>query len=141
MRSSWRAAALIVVAALSVSGCVTYALPGISQQPGAADPHLQMLARQALRHWDAHAQLELGIRYEYGQGVPQNWKLAAQLYANAADSTPGGMFLGMTNGHPDAISAYRKGLPEAKVRLRALQAKMKAAGMPCVHTGWMGLLC
>ena len=64
MRASLPAALLFAAAALSLTACVTYALPGISQKPGAADPQLQRLARQALRYQDPHAQLELGIRYE-----------------------------------------------------------------------------
>ena len=70
MRRSLPAALLLAAAALSLNACVTYALPVISQQPGAADPELQRLARQALRYQDPYSQLELGIRYEYGRGVP-----------------------------------------------------------------------
>jgi len=141
MRSSLPAALLIAAAMLSLDGCVSYSLPGIPQEAGAADPQLQMLAKQAIRHQDQHAQLALGIRYEYGQGVPVNWKLAAQLYQQAATHVPGGLFMGMTNGIPMNVTAPLKGLPEAKARLQGLRAKMRAAGYRCTDPGWGGILC
>src|SRR5919112_1602781 len=86
MVSRLLAALCIAVSAPSLSGCVMYRLPGIPMQPGAADPYLQNLARRALRYWDADAQLELGIRYEYGRGVPVNWRYAEGFYKQAATS-------------------------------------------------------
>ena len=49
--------------------------------------------------------------------------------------------MGRMNGIPMNISRGRKGLPEAKARLQALRAKMKAAGYRCIKTGWSALLC
>ena len=108
-------------------------MPGIPSRPGAADPQLQELARRAMRYRDQYAQLELGKRYEYGIGVPVNWKAAAQLYMAAGTSHPGGIMgrMGpMGTGIPMNIDAPRKGLPEARARLQALRAK----GSPAVMT-------
>ncbi len=141
MRSSLPAALLIAAVALGLEACVSSAMPGIPSQAGAADPQLQMLAKQAMRYQDPQAQLELGTRYEYGRGVPLNWKYAAQLYLAAGTSAPGGRFMGTTNGIPMNISRARKGLPEAKARYEALRVKMKAAGYRCTGAGWSMIFC
>ncbi|MBA3666125.1 MAG: SEL1-like repeat protein [Sphingomonas sp.] len=143
MRSSLPAALLIAAAALSLNACVSSALPGIPSQPGAADPQLQLLAKQAIRYQDKQAQLALGIRYEYGRGVPLNWKYAAQLYLVAAKSSGGGNFSMGAGGKlsHEVGPPRRKGLPEAKARYEALSAKMKAAGYRCTGAGWSMLFC
>lgn len=58
---------------------------GVPLQPGAADPDLQRIAASA-QHGNKDAQLELGIRYEEGVGVPVDYKLARDLYAAAAST-------------------------------------------------------
>lgn len=114
---------LMACAAFAVGGC---AIGG--SLPGVTDPQIQDEYHRAMRKLDAHAELQLGIRYEYGQGVPMNWKYAERFYSLASKnlkgeySSPGGMFT-----HPTGV--FRWGLPEAKQRLLALQAKMRAAGM------------
>ncbi len=140
MRSSLPAVLMIAASALGLNACVSSALPGIPAQPGAADPQLQLLAKQAMRYQNKQAQLALGIRYEYGRGVPMNWKYAAQLYLAAATGSPGGI-MGTTNGIPMNIQPRTKALPEAKARLQALRAKMKAAGYRCSGAGWGMIFC
>lgn len=140
MRSSLPAVILTAAASLGLSACVSSALPGIPAKAGAADPQLQALARDALRGQDKQAQLALGIRYEYGRGVPINWKLAAQLYLAAATGSRGGI-MGMTNGIAMNIAPPSKGLPEAKARYEALRAKMKASGYRCTGAGWSMIFC
>jgi len=133
----------LIVAAMTCAGCVASSLPGIPAQGAAGDPDLQDLARRALRHQDKSAQLALGIRYEFGRGVPMNWTLAARLYLAAAKGSPGGI-LGYANqvgGIPMNIAIAQRGLPEAKVRLAALRAKMKAAGYRCSGAGWSTIFC
>ena len=49
--------------------------------------------------------------------------------------------MGTTNGIPMNISRGRRGLPEARARLQALRAKMKAAGYRCSGVGWGGIFC
>ena len=61
---------------------------GVSFLPGAAEPDVQALAQRA-RSGDKQAQLELGIRYEEGRGVPQDAKRAKALYQIAATTTGG----------------------------------------------------
>ncbi len=96
-------------------------------RPGAADPYLQNLARRALRDQDPHAKLELGIRYEYGRGVPVNWYWAESLYKSASRSWGGSTWSMAAGGRMTFMPGYRrKGLPEAKDRLGALRAKRAA---------------
>ena len=133
MRKSLTGTLMAAATAFGLSACANH-LPG-------ADPQLDRLAKHASRHQDKPTLLALGIRYEYGQGVPVDWKIAARFYAAAADSPPGGLFMGTTNGIPMNISRASKGLPEAKARLQALRAKMKAAGYRCSGAGWSMIFC
>lgn len=118
-------------AALALAGCMSILpdfsrdLPGIPLKAGAADPYLQNLSRRAQRFQDKSAQLELGIRYEEGRGVPVNWDLAEQFYAVAGTT----MKMGSSWG-PGAVFAppMSPGMREARVRLKALRAKRKALG-------------
>jgi TPR repeat protein len=146
MRGPLLAMCLLTGIALSLNACVTGGLPGISEHELAANQELKELKSRAFRHQDKHAQLELGIRYEYGRGVPVNWKAAAQLYAQAAKGNPGGIMgwsglAGAPGSIPMDIEPRRKGLPEAKKRLEALRARMKAAGYKCDGVGWNAVFC
>jgi len=115
-------------AAALVSGCGAVTRhAGIDLTPGAAEPALQALAREA---WAGNkaAQLELGIRYEEGRGVPQDLKRAARLYASASRRTEGRVW-----SYTPAVSRVRgqvlpvrsgptiPGLPEAAERLASLR--------------------
>lgn len=69
---------LLLCRASAIAGCsrsvATYA--GIPLAAGAANPQVQSLARRA-QAGDKHAQLELGIRYEQGRGLPRDLERAA----------------------------------------------------------------
>jgi hypothetical protein len=88
---------------------------------------LQQLARQA-QAGDKHAQLELGIRYEEGRGVPVDPKRAGRLYRLAASDRGGDIHVFSppvgSNSSATILSIQRPqqlGLLEAKVRLERLK--------------------
>ena len=118
-----------VAGAILLGGCGAPAsYPGISFKPGGAAPVLQQLARDA-RAGDKRAQLELGIRYEEGRGVPRSVVTAKKLYRLAASPRrertliysppvrPGeaGRVTPMLSG------VSEPGLAEAAIRLRRLK--------------------
>ena len=130
-----RAAAAILAAAASLgaAGCAPKSYAGIPLTEGAADPELQQLAHEA-RTGSAHAQLELGIRYEEGIGVERSFKRAAALYRQAATSTGGfrQAYSPAGNGRKGSVVAVsggrgRAGLDEAKQRLWALERRLGQA--------------
>ncbi len=85
---------------------------------------IQSLARRA-QTGDKYAQLELGIRYEEGNGVERNLKRAKKLYAAAASDSGGKVWVysppvgNGTSGRVIPVDAGPKqyGLAEAKRRL------------------------
>lgn len=91
------------------------------------------LTRRA-RAGDGVAQLELGTRYEEGRGVPVDWIRAALLYRMAATANPGVTYIysppvtlgGSGRVIPVGRGPRRQGLPEARVRLEALMARIRA---------------
>jgi TPR repeat protein len=121
------AAALLALAApLTLAACAPTTYAGISLKPGAADPELESLASRA-QAGDKHAQLELGIRYEEGRGVPRDLQRAAALYRSASSGAaqtqmayvPGS---GSGPGSWTILSggARADGLAEASMRLFAI---------------------
>jgi len=126
----------ILIAALLLAllgGCSRSSFAGISFALGAAEPELQRLAQSA-GSGDKAALLELGIRYEEGRGVAVDLPRAACLYAQAAASTGGTMWVysppvgGAKYGSVIPISSGPgiSGLAEARDRLRALQDRRRA---------------
>ena len=125
----WRVIAPALGLALLAAAC---AAPtnhyGIALAPGAASPELQDLARGAAAG-DKYAQLDLGIRYEEGNGVPRNLKRARRLYRLAATPSGGTQYVytppvrkggkGMVT--PMNMGPRVEGLEEAKRRLRAMR--------------------
>jgi hypothetical protein len=114
-------------ASFMAAGCAANSYAGISFAPGAAEPELQAIARRA-RQGDKGAQLELGIRYEEGRGVPVDLRLAEALYAAAAGSAfrlwshvPA---VGPAHSIMIPIPLYLSdgGLQEAAVRLQRLRS-------------------
>lgn len=105
---------------------------GVSFAPDAAPAEIQALARAAAAG-NKQAQLDLGIRYEEGNGVPRDLKRAERLYRRAASDTGGttyvytppvgkhgkGMVLPMNKG------PVMPGLEEAKRRLIDLQGRQQ----------------
>jgi hypothetical protein len=122
--------ALALALALALAGCAASSHAGIPLRPGAADPELQALARRA-QAGEAEAQLELGKRYYEGRGVPADIERAKALFRSAAGG-PGVTQLAYVppagrgqqgswvvfSGNPGS-----KGLPEARLRLVALDPK------------------
>ncbi len=129
IRSGVSAVLLVLSAHIALSACAapsSYA--GIPLSPGAADEDLQQLARRA-QAGDKHAQLELGIRYEEGRGVPRDIRKAKRLYTIAAADSGGTIHVYMPpvgkNGQgrivPVSDGPVRRGLLQAKIRREALQ--------------------
>ncbi len=89
---------------------------------------VSQLAALAWRN-DKHAALELGIRFEEGQGVPRDLDKARALYRVAAATTGGPMFVyapGVGNAPATVVPVsqpYDYGLPEASKRLTALSGE------------------
>jgi TPR repeat protein len=124
-RPSAAGALLLASAALlGLAGCAAAAFAGISLAPGAADPALQQLARRA-QSGDKQAQLELGIAYEEGRGVPVDLARAERLYRMAASDSGGTIYVytppvgrhGQGRVVPVSRGVGQPGLAEAKARL------------------------
>lgn len=78
---------LLALCALLLSGCAASSYQGIPLRAGAADSELQALAARAMSG-EKRAQLELGVRFEEGRGVPVDLDRARTLYLSAADNAP-----------------------------------------------------
>jgi len=117
-------AASLVACAL-IGGCAARDYAGISLLPGAAPADLQALAMRA-RAGDNQAQLELGERYERGDGVVRNLARAGKLYFAAALDSAGTrmMFLpgrgGAISTTPVHSGALVPGLPAAKYAMKRI---------------------
>lgn len=100
---------------------------GIPLSSGQVDPELQLVTSRA-RAEDKHAQLELGIRFEEGRGVPVDVGRARRLYRQAASDSGGTVWVysppvgNGTKGRVMPVETGRRqaGLREAKRRLEAL---------------------
>gem|GEM_PF-3809979 len=116
----------LAMGALALGGCATGSYAGIPLAPGEAQADIEQLARRA-QSGDKQAQLELGIRYEQGQGVAADLERAKMLYETAAGSS-GGTHLAYSPGSrggpgqwiPMNSGRESPGLPEAYLRLLAL---------------------
>lgn len=100
---------------------------GISLKPGMAGPALQQLAMRA-QSGDKQAQLELGIAYEEGRGVPVDLARARALYQSAASDSGGTMWVyvpPVVKGQSGRVMPVEReprmlGLEMARRRLEAL---------------------
>lgn len=129
----------LVLAAVSllVMSCADGDYQGISLAPAAAPAELQSLAQRA-RGGDKRAQLELGIRFEEGLGVPIDWGRAERLYRMAATASGGTTMIyvpPMRRGESGRVMPLRSGpripgLPEAQLRLDALRKRREVEGSP-----------
>ena len=129
----------LVALALVLAGCgmpTHYA--GIPLARGKADPDLQLLAWRGLAD-DNAAQLELGIRFEEGNGVPVDLARARNLYRLAGNASGGSVNVCTPAGRDGVNCALvdlgppPPGLPEARRRYRALAegATCSRADGPC----------
>jgi hypothetical protein len=122
------AALMLLCASPLLTACTANSYAGIPFSVGAADPDLQGLAMRA-QAGDKHAQLELGVRYEEGRGVPIDLRRAERLYLMAASDSGGTTYVYSPpvgrNGRGQVIPVdtgpRQHGLPEARVRLDELQ--------------------
>lgn len=122
-----RRTCVVLLAPLLLAGaaCARSSYMGISLTPGHASLDLQELARRA-QAGDKRAQLELGIRFERGRGVPQDKRRAIKLYKQAASDSGGTMWVYVPspgNGAPSRvipvyIGPKQAGLGAAASRLR-----------------------
>lgn len=127
-----RASVTIIAAfcSLTLGACASASYKGISFRQGGAETWLQNLAKRA-QAGEKEAQLELGIRYEEGRGVPIDIDRARKLYSLAASASDGvkwiysapvrdgqsGRMIPVSSGRPQA------GLEEARVRLSRLTSE------------------
>jgi hypothetical protein len=128
----------LAAAILLLAGCgPATSYQGISLRGGGAAPEVQALATRAASG-DKYAQLELGIRFEEGRGVPLDWERAERLYRTAAAQRGGTMMVYVPPtrrggaGHVMPISSgpVVPGLPEARARLEALRKRRETEGTP-----------
>lgn len=119
----------LLAVALSLGACAANSYMGIPLAPGAAPSELQRLAGLA-RAGDKQAQLDLGIRYENGTGLPANLERARKLYRAAATPTGGTIYVYVPatrkgekgNVTPVDTGPRVEGLVEAKARLAHVEA-------------------
>jgi Sel1 repeat len=119
-------------AALLLSACaVPTHYAGIDLRPESlVAPEVQSLAGRA-QNGDKQSQLDLGIRYEEGRGVPQDPKRARALYRMAATQTGSTIFVyvpaSRKGGHgyvtPVNTGPIVPGLAAARERLNRLKAR------------------
>ena len=141
MRKAVRSARLrtaVAAALLFVAGCgPATSYQGISLRAGEGDPAVRALASRAASG-DKWAQLELGIRFEEGRGVPMDWRRAARLYRMAAAQSGGTTMIyvppvrrgGTGSVMPMSLGPVVPGLAEARARLEALRKRRAAEGTP-----------
>lgn len=123
MRRSIGAALLFAGAA-----CASNSYMGISLVSGQASADLQNLARRA-QIGDKQAQLDLGIRFEEGAGVPVDRKRATKLYRLAAIDSGGPVWVyipSVTEGRQGRViqvgdGSRKPGLIQARLRLEAME--------------------
>ena len=110
---------------LGIAVAVTACSASLSTDPelSSADAHVRSLAMRG----DKTAQLELGIRYEEGVGMPRDYRRAAQLYKMASRPSTGQTFIYVpaTGKSRAGVIPFRTGTREpglrsAKIRLARL---------------------
>jgi len=117
-----------LLGALALAACAPTTYAGIPLRGGAADSELQELARRA-HAGDKQAQLQLGIAFEDGLGVPVDLDRASRLYQQAASDSGGAVYIysppvgreGSGRVIPVANGPRRQGLAAARARLVRLQ--------------------
>jgi hypothetical protein len=117
----------------ALPACASQSYFGIPLAADTADAELQSLANRA-RAGDKHAQLELGIRFEEGAGVPVDLGKAIKLYRYAASDTGGARTIFVPNGAGVAATTVKSGplvpgLPAARLREQQAAA-LKILGYP-----------
>jgi hypothetical protein len=114
----------LLAVALSLGACAANSYMGIPLAPGAAEAGLQRIAERA-RDGDKQAQLELGLKFEKGIGVPSDAHAARAMFARAARDSGGVIWIYSPpvrkgeSGRLISVDSGPKiqGLREAKARL------------------------
>ena len=127
-----RTAIALIALALAAACAPATQYMGIPLAAGAAPEDLQQLALRG-RAGDKHAQLELGKRYEAGDGVPADLDRAFHLYVLAAMDSGGTTYVYLApvgkqkygTTMPINLGPRVAGLPEAKARLKELRSASK----------------
>ena len=122
----------LLAATLLLSACASNVYMGIPLAEGVGDPALRSLAQRASAG-DKQAQLDLGIRYEEGRGVPADLARAESLYRLAASDDLRQKWIytppvgNGTSGRVIAVdrSAANPGLLEAQHRLQQLEKRRR----------------
>lgn len=122
---------------LALGACASHEYMGISLKPSVMAPELRDLAQRA-SGGNKQAQLELGIRYEEGQGLPVDLERARKLYTMAASDNGGTMWIyspPVRNGAKGRVvpidrGIMQPGLIEARQRLDALTRRASDLKVP-----------
>lgn len=122
----------LLAAAALLTACASKYYMGIPLTESAGDPALQSLAQRAAAG-DKQAQLNLGIRFEEGRGVPADLAHAESLYRLAASDDPPQNWIYAPpagNGATGRVIAVDRptaspGLAEAQQRLQKLQKRRR----------------
>ena len=99
---------------LGITGCVQPSFMGISMPNGNTAPEIQALAKRA-KMGDKWAQLELGRRFEEGNGVPVDKRRATHFYRRAASDSRETIWVYSPppgNGAPGRVVPVEKGVTE-----------------------------
>jgi len=123
---------LLLATALLLTACANRSYMGIPLAESAGDPVLRTLAQRAAAG-DKRAQLDLGIRYEEGRGVPANLARAESLYRLAASDEPRKKWIytpPVGNGTSGRVIAVDRPVPgpglfEAQQRLQQLEGRRR----------------
>jgi len=116
---------------LAAPACTSTRYMGLSMVPGETAPEVQALAQRA-QAGDKQAQLDLGIRFEEGNGVPRDIKRTMKLYRQAASDSGGMMWVYSPSpggGAPARVTPVDKGprqagLDEAKRKLCKIRSRL-----------------
>ncbi len=122
----------MLATALLLNACASRIYMGVPLTEGPGDPELRYLAERAAAG-DKQAQLNLGIRYEEGRGVPVDLARAESLYRLAASDDPKQNWVytppvgNGTSGRVVAVdrAAAKLGLLEARQRLQQLEKRRR----------------
>lgn len=116
---------------LGAAGCVRSTYMGVALEAG-LQSEIQVLAYRA-RAGSKEAQFELGMRFEAGDGVPQNRARAIRLFKQAAKDSGGAVWIYVPspgNGAPSRVipvdtGSRQMGLREARKKLETVDQRQK----------------